>query len=1049
MYNTRLVRPLKILGALYLAYLALVLLVLTPALNILAPKIYRAQTGGELRLEKIILLNPFTLAATVRGAASDNADHSRFWSFDKLYANVSLSSLWRRQLMLDAVQLQGLYVQIEQTAADRYNFSDILDYRAARAADAKNAAPAETGSGIFPVTIDKIIFEASHLGLRAPHNSEPVALEIAGLAIEIENFSTVAVANAATPNLATANKTPSNAGVNPQAGRTDSAIATLSSGAIHIDIDQIKNNFLREQHPFAAGIDNLQFSMAAFSGAAQTQQYRLNAQLHAGGELKTEGTFNLAAQQNSGAIHIRNFNVVPGWDYLAPRLAFETQRALLDADLPYQLQWGDALAYRVDNGSVALRDVQLQAQHDADTQLGFGALNVDGIGVDSAQARVQIARIVLDRPTLRGWNRSAQISLIDMFKVPSSDASDGPAWQVRIDEVAMQEGHLQWRTDLLDAPELIVAPLQAHATHIQWPATEPAQFDLTASVNTDTQITLRGALTAALDPLQRTGKLSGDIAALPLVWGNRLLGQQISATLQSGSASAHFEVALDKGQPTTVQSDGRIEKFELQRLSDRQKLVAWKQLQWQKLAVNLPAQTLQIDRIVATNPWLQLRLNSDGTNNFQQLTVEHSGGQTAAEQTRAGSQAQTSAPAKKAAAKSSARTATKSTKIPAGTAKPWLFSVRNIHSDNGTLDFRDNSLPRAFHTTIADFTGDLDGLSNRPGSLAKAGFKGTVDGYAPVALTGTVNPFAETPALNIALDITNLDLAALTPYSGTYAGYLINGGRLSVQLAYTLENKRIKGTNHIIVNQLELGEQIKGPKVMDLPLRLAIYLLTDADGVMDLGVDVTGNADDPDFSVASIIWKAFRNVIVKTVSSPFRALGRLVGGGADQDLDRIEFAAGSDHIGETSGSKLNSLAEILQKKSALRINIAGHVSPWQDIEALRDNSLSQQLIAQDGIAPVDIQQQSTRWQQAVAKLYAKRFPADNSGKLVTMQMNDAMRDNVELEPRALDELASRRALAVKQALVTERGLAADRATLTPVDLGADKNPGLHVTFAVE
>jgi hypothetical protein len=196
------------------------------------------------------------------------------------------------------------------------------------------------------------------------------------------------------------------------------------------------------------------------------------------------------------------------------------------------------------------------------------------------------------------------------------------------------------------------------------------------------------------------------------------------------------------------------------------------------------------------------------------------------------------------------------------------------------------------------------------------------------------------------------------------------------------------------------------------------------------------------------MWNWFPYLIVKTATSPFRALSRLVSG-ADQDLDRIEFSAGSDHMVDASTSRLNTLSEALQKKTALRLNISGHVSPGQDIEGLRDNSLSADLTAQSRITATDIQQQSSGWQAAVAKLYKKRFPADTSGKLSTMQMNDSMRDNVELDPRALDELAARRALAVKQALVAERGLAAERATIAPVDLGTDKLPGLHATMTLE
>jgi hypothetical protein len=1006
--RTRVLRPLKIAGVLYLGYLALLTLVAMPALNLLAPRLYHAETGRELRLDKIILLNPFTLSITVRNAASDNPDHSRFWAFDRLHADIALRSLWRRQLVLDLVQLKGLYVQIDQTAADRYNFSDILDYRAARTASPQ-ATPAGGKAELFPISIERIELDAGHLGLRAPHLGEPLAFEIGDLAIAIDNFSTVAINRSEDVTL------------EPTAPALDfELIAPLHSSAIAVGAGHLKVDFLRAEHPFAAQLDGLQFNMEGFSGAAQPQDYQLRAAPHAGGALQAKGRFDLARREHSGELHIDGFNLLPAWHYLAPQLAFEMQRGQLDAHLPYRLQWGESLRYFVDNGRIALREAQLQSQRDADTQVGVKALNVDGIQVDSAQESAHIAAISVDGLFLHGWNDTAQISLRDMFQFKSkSDAATESNWQVSVDEVTAQHGLLRWRTDLLDVPELVAEPLDIHARDIQWPVAKDAKFTIKTRLNTDTQLAVDGVLNLA----DRTGKVSGDIAGLPLQWGNRLLGQQINAQLKSGTASAHFDLTLAKGQPTQVRSDGHIDQLELQRLPDQQKLAAWQRLEWKKLALNLPAQKLRIEQIVAIKPWLAFRLNPDGTNNFQTLTA----------------QKKVTPPLPE-----SAKIATQ----PAPDQKPWLFTIRNIHTENGLLDFRDASLSRSFHATIADFTGDVEGLSNREDALAKIAFKGTVDGYAPVALTGTANPFAATPALDITLDIANLDLSTLTPYSGTYAGYTIKGGRLSVQLAYTLKDGRMQGSNHIVVNQLELGEQVRGPKVMDLPLRFAIYLLTDSNGVMDLGVDVTGSMDDPNFSVASIIWKAFRNVIVKAATSPFRALSRLVKG-ADEDLDRIAFPAGSDRIVDADTAKLNSLNEALQKKTALRLNISGHVSPGQDIEGLRDNSLSADLIAQSRIAPADIQQQSTGWQDAVAKLYKKRFPADTSGKLSTMQMNDSMRDNVELDPRALDELAGRRALAVKQALVADRGLSAERAAVAPVDLGTDKNPGLHATMTLE
>ena len=1011
----RLPRPLKIIAAIYAVYLALIMLVATPLLNLLAPKAYKTQTGRELRIENIIWLNPFALSVTARHVSSANVDGSRFWSADSLTANVSLASIWHRHLVLDAFELRGLYLQIEQTAADRYNFSDILEYRAKQIV--ADATPKKDNGEPLVIEIHRLLFSAAHLGYRAPYAGEPIAVTVADLNFALRDFST---APEPTKNIETAKTTET------------IILPSLRGAGISLAFKTITIEFLRAQQPFSTRLQNLTLNIPALSTTAATQQsYELNVIDANNGNLQIKGNVDFSQRNVDGEVQLRHIDLLPAWQYLANKLAFAAQRAQLDGDIHYAASWGDKLAYKLDNSRIALRDVQLQANNDADTQLNFAALQVDNIQVDSTQPRAQIGKVLLDKLAVSGWNRDTQISLVDMFKFPSSDEpSDSPPWQIQVDDIALQNGEIHWRASQLEQLPLTLSPLALHAANLHWPDAAPLQLELKTTLNEQAQIALNGSIV----PSEQSGELSGDLNNLPLSWGDTFVQQQMRATIVSGTLSSHFAVKLDKAKPALVQSDGAIEQFELQSLPDKRKLAAWKKLQWQQLALQTANQQVTVKRVTAAQPWVQFRINGDGTNNFQQLLKKSSS--TAAAQ-------KTSAPTHKSALTPalSQREREKNS--------AWQFAVDNIHIDSATLDFRDASLASAFRTNITDLSGDIDGLNNAGKKPARVGLKGTVDGYAPVALTGSVNAFAAKPALDITLDMTNLDLAALTPYSGTYAGYQIDGGRLTVQLAYTLQNDRIRGTNHIIVNQMQLGKQMSGPKVMDLPLRFAIYLLTDANGVMDLGVDVTGEVDDPNFSVGSIIWKAFRNVIVKTVTSPFRALANLAGAGGRDDLDRIEFTPGSDQITANQTEKLRTLNTALQKKVALKLGISGHVSPSQDLEALRDNQLSATLIKQGGINERDFQQQSKNWQREVAKLFKQRFPNEKANQLQVMQMNDAMRDNEELEPSALPQLAANRALAVKQLLVTDMGLAADRAFIKPVDLGSDQNPGLHTTMQVE
>ncbi|MDB6060082.1 MAG: hypothetical protein JWM78_185 [Verrucomicrobiaceae bacterium] len=1006
MIAVRVPRSLKIIVLIYLAYLALLMLVAMPALNLLAPKIYREQTGRELKLDKIIWINPFTLALNVRGASSANSDGSAFWSLQQLRVNVALASIWRRHIVLDELQLTRLNLQIDQKNAEQFNFSEILAYRAQHfPATAQPKTKTDDSTAIFPIDISSVIFSAAHIGIKAPYLSEPFALDLNDTTIKLADITTVAEKN------------------------NDSKQSPLRTGAIDIALKSIGIKLLREQEPFATQLKDLHIASKEIAlGATQEQPLSLTITDASGGQLNVKANAALGAKHSSGTVTLRNLDLVPAWRYLSPKFAFVTQRAALDGDMQFNVNWSEPLHYALTNSRLNLHDVQLQSKLDDKTNIALAALQIDGVAVDSAQPQAKIAKILLRDFTLSGSNQDMQISVLDMLHVASTDEeSTSPPWQIQIDDIETQGGAIHWQASQLPDLPIVIAPLSAHVSHVLWPQAAPLQLQFDTTINDTAKLALQGELI----PAEVTGKINGEVSGLPLEWANTLFGQYMHATLHSGQLSARVQATLEQGAPITLQSEGSVDKFELQSLPEKRKLLAWNQLQWKQLAVDLPKQQLQLQLASIDQPWAQFRINKGGTNNFQQLIITQPAAQKSDAQKTAN---KNPAPQKNAAKQND---------------KPWQLAIDTVHIEKANLDFRDDSLSRAFRTNIADFTGDISGISNRAkGENAKVALKGTVDGYAPVALSGTINPFGKPPAMKIALDITNLDLATLTPYSGTYAGYVIDGGRLSVQLVYTLQDNRIVGTNHIVVNQMQLGPQVSGPKVMDLPLRFAIYLLTDSNGTMDLGVDVTGSVDDPDFSVGSIIWKAFRNVIVKTVTSPFRALANLVGGGDHDDLDRVDFTAGSDQIASEHKEKLHTLVDALNKKSALKLGLTGHVSPSRDIEALRDGDLSSALIALGSLNAADIQQQSKNWQRAVAKLFGNRFPDRKSEKLEPMQMNDAMRDNVELPSSALSELANRRALAVKQLLVTDIGLAADRAFVKPVDIGADKTPGATVTMEV-
>lgn len=1028
-------RPATIALLVYTSYLALMMLVAMPLLNWLAPRIYHEQTGRELRFDNIVI-NPFKLSVSVYSPASDNPDSSQFWSAELLRADLSLASLWRWHLVLDELWLTGLDLQVDQTAKDRYNFSDILDYRAARA----EPEPPETEQAPFKISIDWLLFSAKHLGLRAPHLGEPLAAELDDLTLTVQDFTTVPPKEYAPP---------------------ADALPTAASSHIELGLGRLDFKSLRKQDPYATQLMGLKLTLDEFTTIAEPgHPYRLEAEAD-GGRLRWQGELSLAAGHSQGRLQLDNIDLLPVWRYLKPQLHFNADSARLDLSGDYRVNWRGKLDYGIDNGHAALREVKLQARDDEQTSLGVGALTADGIRLDGAKQTVAVAAVGLKGLRLKSWNDASKTPLLNMLAMastaggpaarpnpaagvpaagapaaapntvpgtppaPNAAASTAPtasppaaesAWRVEVAAVTVDDSEVRWRAAQLEAPELVVAPLTAKVSNLHWPEAAPATLELNATVNDKTTLQASGTLT----PANLDGELKGELKGLPLTWGNRLLAEQLTAKLAGGTLDANWQLRLAKGQPAQLQADGDIDGFELQRMPKERRLLAWNKLRWQELTVDLTKQQVKVAQVSLAAPWLMFRINADGTTNFSEL-VRHPA--TPAPGTAQPAPAAKPEPAPKPAEAAPAQA-------------DWQVLVERVRLDDGRLDFRDVSMPLPFRAVIGDFGGVVVGLSSDRGKAARVDLSGTVDGYAPVTLTGTASPLSEPPALDLALDFNNIDLATLTPYSGTYAGYAIDHGQLTVQLAYTLENNRIKGRNRVVVDQLVLGEKIESPKAVDLPLRLAIALLTDENGVMDLGVDITGNLDDPQFDLGGIIWKAFRNVIVKAATAPFRLLAGLVGGGKEK-LGEVDFAPGSSDVDEPARQRLVKLKEALDKRPALRLALSGHIDPNRDAEALRLHLLNEQL-QEDGVSAEDIEGQSRRWRNAIEDLYEERFPDRDTGDKTPQDLLPEVVASMELKPARLDALASQRALAAKRVLVVDLGMAPERVFISG-DSGGKKN----------
>lgn len=231
-----------------------------------------------------------------------------------------------------------------------------------------------------------------------------------------------------------------------------------------------------------------------------------------------------------------------------------------------------------------------------------------------------------------------------------------------------------------------------------------------------------------------------------------------------------------------------------------------------------------------------------------------------------------------------------------------------------------------------------------PGKSGKIDLRGSFDRSAPLHISGTIEPFSGELFLDIMSTVSGIDLPTFSPYSGRYLGYVIEKGKLSFDVNYHVEKGELKAKNNIFLDQLDLGEEIESPDAASLPIKLAISLLKNRQGEIDIRLPLSGSINDPQFSITGIIWEAFVNLITKAITAPFALLGSLLDEG--EQLSEVTFPAGYATIEPESEKRLQVLSEALVDRPALKLEITGFADPANDHDALKKALLERMIKTQ-------------------------------------------------------------------------------------------------------
>jgi hypothetical protein len=164
-----------------------------------------------------------------------------------------------------------------------------------------------------------------------------------------------------------------------------------------------------------------------------------------------------------------------------------------------------------------------------------------------------------------------------------------------------------------------------------------------------------------------------------------------------------------------------------------------------------------------------------------------------------------------------------------------------------------------------------------------------------------------------------------------------------MDVAYRIDpDGKLQARNQIILNQLTFGDKIDSPDATKLPVLLAVALLKDRNGVIDLDLPISGSINDPQFSIGGLIVKVIVNLLVKAITAPFA----LLTGGGGPDLSQVAFLPGTATLAPGAEAALDKVAKALQDRPGLRMTVTGTADLAAEHEGLQAAWVQQRVLAE-------------------------------------------------------------------------------------------------------
>jgi uncharacterized protein involved in outer membrane biogenesis len=731
----------------------------------------------------------------------------------------------------------------------------------------------------------------------------------------------------------------------------------------------------------------------------------------------------------TGTFELTKFSLGLLFPFYKDVLAVDVQKGSLDLAGHFALlSDGDV---KVSDGAATVRDLTLAYPGNRQPFWLYPNLVAGGIEFDLHERTVRIADLESHGASMKiARERDGSISVARLMKTTArtgTAAKDEATWTTTFGKFVVDRATIDLE-DRVPEPAVKLAIRDLAFTTVNYSNARGAKSTTTvrARIGDRGRLSWNGSL--ATNPVSFAGQL--DVSGLDLVTVRPYVESHANVSLTAGALAAKGTVAVNipEGAPIKAAWKGNVTVTDFAALDKptASDLLRWKTLALDNVDVSTEPFHLGIERIGAEDYFARAIVYRDGTLNLTRLLTP-------------GKEPEPAPDAKRDAAAASA------------TREALPVTIGRIELARGNVNYSDFFVRPNYSANLTDVTGTVTTMSaEQAGDIAIAA---RVDRTAPVEVSGRIHPFAKDLSLDIKAKASDVDLPPLTPYSMKYAGYGIEKGKLTFDVHYRVENRRLTAENRLVLDQLTFNPQhVDSPTATKLPVLLAVALLRDVNGVIDIQLPIAGSLDDPQFSVGGLIIQVIINLITKAVTAPFALLGAAFGHG--EELSTIPFAPGSTALDAEAQKRVDALSKALADRPALKLDIAGRVDPNADREALRHARVLRAMkrekmksLAASGTAPASVDlvtisaDERVRWLTAAYRESSiKDRPRNVIGLLKELppeEMEAILLADTKVDDDALRLLANARAEAVKDEL-TAKNIAGERLFLTVPGLSGER-----------